>query len=510
MSGVQHNHVKLEARNADKPGRYSSVRVDAVHYCELEEILAERRQHKSFLKSAVEAGDVPTIRLSLFCRTVRENPALATRVQLLKLPYMTRETCKGDLARTVSVLPNLRYVDLPDGAFTGDASCHPLVHELQARCPDIRKMSYRSGAEASLEMLARRNWQSLEILELSAIAVEPSTLRIVLGSLPTLHELLISDIPWIDDTIFQSSPMLPEFPPLQSLSLENVPCITAQGLQLYLSRPHNREILSSLSLATTGIVPTDLHTFLWDASSLTFLSIIETVSKSLALSLSDLPPITSITLKTLHFEITDSEDAHGLQKPAATYYSYLAQSLQANALPALTALFVREPDFPELLLLPPPSAPFAEGGSRSSIHPPRGLHQPLEVFSKGLDELEWVFTSISPPTAPGRRGSLTGGRPLSAYSASRGLGPQWAQGGFGGDARKSVIVGNGFGGFLAVPQEETPRPMSSGGDFRNWASSSVGSTGSTTSRASWLKPPPSIASSQQSHARKGSRHDLWR
>lgn len=463
-------------------------------------------------KSVVEAGDIPAIRLGLFCRTMRESSVLASRVLLLKLPYMTRETCKGDLARTVSVLPNLRYVDLPDGAFTGEASCHPLVHELQARCPDIRKMSYRSGAEASFELLARRCWQSLEILELDAIAVEPSTLRIVLASLPTLHELTITDIPWLDDSIFQSSPMLPEFPPLQSFSLENIPCITSAGLVSYLSKPQNRAILSTLSLNNTGVALLDLHSVLWEAASLNFLAVVETVSKSIALELNELPPLTSITLKTLHFEITDSEDAHGLQKPAASYYAHLAQSLQGNALPGLSQLYVRDPEFAELLLLPPPPVPFADGGARASVAnmlPPRGINQPLEVFSKGLDELEWVFTSIRPPTAPGGDGSASAGRPISAYGASRGLGPQWAQGGFGGEARKSVIVGNGFGGFLAVPQEETPRPMSTvGADARHWASNSVGSADNAGNRGSWLKPPPSLASS--GHTRKGSRQDLWR
>lgn len=504
------------------PYRYGSVRIDAVHYCDLEEILAEKRQKKHMFKAVVEAGDVPAIRLNLFCRTVRESHVLASRVTLLKLPYMTRETCKADLARTVSALPNIRYVDLPDGAFTGDPSCHPLVHELQARCPDIRKMSYRSGAEASFELLARRNWQALEILELNNIAVEPSTLRLVLASLPTLHELTMSEIPWLDDSIFTTSPLLPDFPPLQSLSLEGIPLLTSQGLLTYLSKAQNRAILSSLSLNNTGVTVQDVHAVVWEAASLTFLAIVETVSKSMALELDHIEPLTSISLKVLHFEITDHDDAHGLQKPASSYYAYLAQSLAANSMPALEQLYVRDPEFAELLLLPPPVAPFANGtrsrASTLSNAAPRGFHQPLEVFSKGLDELEWVFTAIAPPSVSGRRGSSVGGRPISAYSASRGLGPQWAQGGFGGDARKSVIVGNGFGGFLAIPQEETPRPMSTafvvqdgGGGGRNskhWATSSVGSTGSAGSRGSWLKPPPSLASG--GHARKSSRQDLWR
>ena len=105
---------------------YGSVRIDAVHYCELEEQLAEKRKKagKHFRsKSSVEPVDVPNIRLQMLCKTVREQSSLANLVTFLKLPYMTRETAKGDLARTVSALPNLRYVDLPDGFYTGDPSC---------------------------------------------------------------------------------------------------------------------------------------------------------------------------------------------------------------------------------------------------------------------------------------------------------------------------------------------------------------------------------------------------
>ena len=104
---------------------------------------------------------------------------------------MTRETAKGELARTVSALPNLRHVDLPDGFFTDDSSCIPLRQELQSRCPDIRKMMYRSGSEDALELLVHRHWQNLEYLELSNLAIEPATLRIVLGSLPSVTELVL-------------------------------------------------------------------------------------------------------------------------------------------------------------------------------------------------------------------------------------------------------------------------------------------------------------------------------
>jgi hypothetical protein len=176
------------------------------------------------------------------------------------------------------------------------------------------------------------------------------------------------------------------------------------------------------------------------------------------------------------------------------------------------------------------------GNQRQSVvgamNPPRGLHQPLEVFSKGLDEVEWAFTAYQPPPpSHGRNGSGSTGRPQSAYGAARGLGPQWAQGGFGGDARKSVIVGNGYGGFLALPQEETRPRSSAGHESRSWGSgsspghgggalaalatmgTSVGSSaGGIGSRGSWLKPPPKIpgAEGHGGHKRAGSRQDLWR
>ena len=543
---------------------YKSIRIDAVHYCELEDELAERRKknHKKgkFGKSSngvVEPSDVPNIRLQLLARTVRLSPQLAGVVQVLKLPYMTRETAKGDLARTVAALPNLRYVDLPDGFFTGDPSCLALRQELQARCPDIRKMSYHSGSEDALELLAQRHWQSIEILELSGLAVEPATLRIVLASLPTLHELTMSEMEWLDDEVFTSSPgQLPDFPALQAFKLMNLPHLTAKGLKSYLESPATRAALQSLTLERTGVTVSELPPILWAAGSLVHLSITETVSKSLGLAAKDLAPLTSISLKTLHYEITSHEDVHGLQKPAESYYSYLATSLHQNALPALETLYVRDPSFADLLLIPeamPPLPPLPRAqsamagnnsdfgslrskqsnlsvtpssnsgsgkllpsmnGSRLTPSPTPGavsggFNQTLEIFSKGIDELEWVVTAISPPSPAAsrrRQGSnASASRPLSAYTAAQGLGPQWARGGFGGEARKSVIVGNGFGGFLAIPQEEAPRPRSADG---RWGS--VSSTGSKEMNGGgWMRPPTVFADAERRDKRH-SRRDMWR
>ena len=393
-----------------------------MHYCQLEEALALKRRRKSFLKSTVEAGEVPTIRLALFCRTVRESPTLASRVELLKLPYMTRETSKGELARTISVLRNLQYVDLPDGVATGDPSCLTLLLELQARCPDIRKMSYRAGAESAFELLARQQWRNLEILDVSALAIEPSTLRIVLASLPALRELSISEVSWLDDSIFDSSPDLPEFPPLQSLVLENAPLLTMRALEVYLSHSMNRETMSSLSLTGTGVGVHDLSSLLSIASSLTSLAISETVTRGITLSTTDMPLLASGRLQTLHYEIIDSEDAHGLQKPSVSYYAHLSRSIRANALPALRNLYVRDPDFTALLLSTSPRTP--NDGVPNNTNPfkppspprtttPTFTH-PLTIFSKSPDELDWTPTICLLYTSPSPRDGLLSRMPSSA------------------------------------------------------------------------------------------------
>ena len=87
--------------------------------------------------------------------------------------------------------------------------------------------------------------------------------------------------------------------------------------------------------------------------------------------------------------------------------------------------------------------------------------------------MEWNFTNVLPPKGPGRRGSASAPRPVSSYGLGENMGRSWGQ---GAGARKSVIVGNGFGGFLAVPADEGVRPSSSAGE----------------------------------KGRRGSKHDMWR
>jgi hypothetical protein len=426
----------------------------------------------------------------LFCRTVREHQEdYALKVQFLKLPYMTREVTKADLARTVAVLPNLRYVDLPEGIFTEDPSCNTLKQEIQARCPDIRKMSYMGGAERSLEMLASgRVWTNLEVLELSKLNMDPMILRQVLGSLPYLHALKISDMKTFNDQLFQHNDRLPPFPAVNELIFINTPNVTAEGLVAYLFRPETQAALKTLSLTATGVHPSTLQQVLEIAPHLEKLSIIETVSTSFPAG-NHIKSLYSHSLKVLHYEITSASSANSYANTTASYYAYLTSSLISNGLPNLLELFVRDPDFPESLIdLAPPTPAFALdpdnfSAPRSPSLSPNGFHSPaqnrfssnnpfakmatgpgfkqeLMVYSKGLDEMEWNFSKVQPAKEKGRRGSATAPRPVSSYGLGENMGRAW---GANGGARQSVIVGNGFGGFLAVPAENG-RPSSSAGE----------------------------------------------
>lgn len=75
--------------------------------------------------------------------------------------------------------------------------------------------------------------------------------------------------------------------------------------------------------------------------------------------------------------------------------------------------------------------------------------------------MEWNFSKVQPPSAPGRRGSATAARPISSYGLSN---PEATGKWMGHGSRKSVVVGNGFGGFLAVPEGVSGRPRTSGGE----------------------------------------------
>ncbi|KAL1959928.1 hypothetical protein VTO42DRAFT_596 [Malbranchea cinnamomea] len=430
---------------------YQHVRIDAVHYCELEIELAAKRKKNSFLNHNAEPIDAPKTRLLLFMRTVRESRDLGELVLSLRMPYMTREASKSELARTVSVLPNLRYVDLPAGFYSDEASSRALKQEVMARCPDLRRMKYAHGSEGSFSQIPRaQRWANIEVLELSRLNVDPNLLRTVLAYFTRLKDLKLEDMRALEDSIFQPVPALPLFPPVERLTLQDMPQITASGLVVYVSDRQNARMLKHLSLSNTAVLPQSLHEILVRASGLQSLSITQEVHR--AFPMENVPPLASRTLRLLHYEITTEDPTYGVQPVSATYYTYLMSSLLGGNLPALTDLYVRDANFPETLMLAPPPKIFGGGGGGS--RQPPGLNQCLNVYSKGMDELEWNFTAYEPFAPHGRRGSVT--RPVSLHGAQ--LSPAW-----GGEARRSVLVGNGFGGFLAVPADEIERPKSSGG-----------------------------------------------
>src|SRR5204863_6674482 len=130
-----------------------------------------------------------------------------------------------------------------------------------------------------------------------------------------------------------------------------------------------------------------------------------------------------------HFEITSLSGSYGAQPASASYYAYLMSSLLSGSLPALLDLYVRDANFPVTLLLSPPPRLFGGGETRSRSN---GLNQALSVYSKGMDELEWNFTTYEPLGPSGRRTSVT--RQVSFHGAM--LSPAW-----GSDGRRSVIEG---------------------------------------------------------------------
>jgi hypothetical protein len=366
------------------------------------------------------------------------------------MPYMTREASKMELAQTISVLPNLRYVDLPNGVYSDEVTSQTLKQELMARCPSIRRMKYAQGSEASFSQIpTTRPWMSLEELELSGLQIEDGTLRVVLSAFSTLRSLKLEHFLSLDNSVFKAVRSLPLFPPVKRLVFRNTPNITVSGIVAYLSISQNRTELEHLTLTNTGVVPQSLQQILIGAPCLQTLAITQNVDRSFPAE--TIPPLSSKSLHSLRYEITAEGSSYGVQPVSRSYYAYLISSLLSNSLPTLRELYVRDATFPEALLLAPPPRLFGGGEGGLQYHN-MGFKQPLSIYSKGMDELEWNFTRYE-PFSGGSRGPTT--RPVSLHEAQ--LSSSW-----GGVSRESVLVGNGFGGFLAVPVDEG-RPKSSGG-----------------------------------------------
>lgn len=436
------------------------------------------------------------------------------------MPYMLRESSQVELAQTIAVLPNLRYVDLPEGMFCDDPNFATLRLEVQARCPNLRKMTYVGGSERSFAMLASgRIWPQLEVLELKSLNIDPMTIRAVLGGLVNLQALKVSKTPSLSDEALSSSDGLPTLPPLKELVLKDTPSVTVRGLVEYLAWQETQQALTVLTLKDTGVHPASLQEILTMASSLKTLAIQSKVTEQFTKS-PNIRPLVSRSLETLRFEISEATPGP-FSSVTMGYYTYLASSILAGGFPRLRQLYVHDDSFPDQLQgLPPPNAAFADGHvrntSRSSTNSMPGFnlspssshlspfappgrpmssvvpsnkrfssnnpfartaatHQPthtLEVFTKSDEFGKWNFARVDPfmsTSAPSRR-------PVSSYGLAADVtGSGWER----GDARRSVMVGNGTGGFLAVPGQggalgdelsgEVPeqwRPQSSGGEPR--------------------------------------------
>lgn len=433
---------------------YHSIRIDAVHYCDREADLAAKRKRRSSSARNSER-DPPQERLQLFTQTVRASNALAHKVQFLKMPYMTRESSTADLARAISALPSLIYVDLPDGFYSDDASAHVLKQELQSRCPDIRKMKYFAGAEDSFTALAEANyWQHLEVLELYHLHLEVSNLAYGLASLAALQELELIGLPFLDDSAFSTCP-IGTLPPVTKLKIKEAPDLSIEGLSSHLSRPTIGQALTSLTLIATNILPDTIDQILALTPRMSILHLEASVSRPC--SILPKPPLVSRGLKKLHFEVSALNfSSQTSNSPMESYYTYLANSIMQGDLPSLTHLYGLSNNLPSLLLQGPKTKFATAASGKTPQAPSSGLKRKLQVFTKTVDEQEWELTVITPPRGSNRRGSATATRPMSLYGVAP-LSPQWRDKG-----RESAMVGNGFGGYLIVPGEVARTPRSAG------------------------------------------------
>ena len=474
--------------------------------------------------------------MRLLCRTLREDPTrLGVLVRFFKTPYMLRESkATADFARCIAVLPNLHYVDLPEGFYSDEAGYSTLRLEVETRCPDLRKMTYNHGSEGSLEDLSGgKIWVNLEVLELRRIEMDPSRLRYVLAALSRLQALKITEMDVVDDEMFRHDDMMPPIPPVEELVLKDVPNLTAAGLASYLSTKASQRRLKVLSLENTGIRPWTLHEVLSAGTGLKTLAITEEVDTAFpSANQRQVPPLVNWSIETLRYEITASRTNSSFRSVTTGYYNYLAMSLFAGGLPLLAAVYVYDLNFPDMLLgLPPPvpgfvpdrlrpssagsdkmfspngpllspssptnntfsqqpprfssNNPFASAvGNANTPFAPRGpahlaLNQTLEVFTKGTSDVSWGVVRMDPIDlgVSNRRGSGGHGRSGSSSSArpisSYGLNEPT---GVPWDARHgtrlSVVMGDGAGGFLSVPGGEA----NGTGSARRGSAASIGAS----------------------------------
>lgn len=316
---------------------YRSIRIDTVHYCHLEGVLSERRRRRSRWGGCEDPLAIPSERLVFLRRTLQENRDVAEMVELIKMPYMTRESWKQELGKLVFLTPNLRYIDLPEGVYQDDPSCANLKSILLGRCLDLRKMKWMHGAERTFAASDRSYfpWKHLEEVELVELKVGSEQIASVLSSLPNLQSLTLKKLAWVaDDTSFAIT-----FPKLHTLVLEEVTGITTSDIISYLSANPD---LHTLTLTKTPIDFSSLPDLLAASPTLHTLNLTVYVSDTLPRST---PPLSSPTLHTLKFSIHNSDSTEGLSNPSKSHYTALAAALAKGSFPSLRTLHVSDAEF---------------------------------------------------------------------------------------------------------------------------------------------------------------------
>ncbi|KAJ6787717.1 hypothetical protein PWT90_08500 [Aphanocladium album] len=373
---------------------YHSVRIEPVHYCKMEAWLAERRKKKGRFEQNGVPEDTAQARLRLLRRTVRDDPTrIGKLVQYLKTPYMLREFCYVELAQTIAVLPDLHYVDLPEGMFADEPAYATLRLEVQARCAKLRKMSYMAGSEKSFALLATGQvWTRLQVLELKRLNIDPTTMRNVLGCLVNLRALKVSQTDSLSDEVLLSTDGLPALPPLEELVLKDTPRVTAAGLIEYLAWLETQQALKVLTLKDTGVQASGLADILTMATSLRTLALQSKISQPFPHN-AGVPPLASRSLRTLRFEVSGRTSSAQDASAANTYYTYVANSILSSNLPRLRKLFVHDESFPDKLQAMPGPGGALSGGARHR-------HQSSSMSStRGAPALR-----VSPPPSSGDNG----------------------------------------------------------------------------------------------------------
>jgi hypothetical protein len=472
--------TNFHTKNQADDRRYSSIRVDSLHYCPRESELRLKRSKKnrSFIRGHRYNEDDDFVhnpvdeathqRLHLLTETLRSNSSLATLVNYLKLAYTVRESGSADIARAISACPKIMYADLPAGFFSGDSKHELLRREVSANCRDLRFMKFVEGSDRKAERFFRKMgdripWPNLEYLSLDGLKVDAISFRHIIGTLPQLKTLALTNMHEITDDAFSSAPNVPAFPSLQILELHNQPMVTSEGVLKYLADGHSKSTLTNLTLDNTNVSISSLHTILAAASSLESLTVIAKVDA--ALPIHPLPPLESSLLETLHLDLSDADDTSGAPHPTDSCYAYLLNSIRSGTLPSLRSLYVRDPEFPTALATPPNSKRNTQysllseklGAVEHHDHPllmlPNDAQQ-MEVFTKAPMENQWIFSSN-----PSSRRSSWGMNQSSRSSSHMGHAHlefdshvresahnlEWKA-----NARRSVLFGTPTGGFVSV------------------------------------------------------------